>query len=50
MQYKIVDHTVPHVIALEIIWNNEDQAIFAGIISFYFGQRSFRSLWKNKNI
>lgn len=23
-----------------LIWNQEDQAIFAGIISFYFGQRA----------
>lgn len=24
------------------LWTDEDQAIFAGIISFYFGQRAFR--------
>ncbi len=25
-----------------LIWTEEDQAIFAGIISFYYGQRAFR--------
>jgi len=30
--------------ALFILWGQEDQAIFAGIISFYFGQRAFRKL------
>ena len=28
--------------AIDKLWNVEDQAIFAGIISFYFGQRAFR--------
>lgn len=27
---------------LPMLWNVEDQAIFAGIISFYFGQRALR--------
>ncbi len=27
--------------ALSLIWHEEDQTIFAGIISFYFGQRAF---------
>ena len=31
---------------LEVVWNPDDQAIFAGIISFYFGQRTFTKLWK----
>jgi hypothetical protein len=26
------------------LWSQEDQAIFAGIISFYFGQRAFRKM------
>lgn len=29
------------------LWTEEDQAIFAGIISFYFGQRSMLALRKN---
>jgi hypothetical protein len=27
-----------------LLWNEEDQAIFAGIISFYFGQRAMSKL------
>ncbi|NDF11898.1 MAG: hypothetical protein EB060_03660 [Proteobacteria bacterium] len=27
-----------------LVWNEDDQAIFAGIISFYFGQRAFFKL------
>lgn len=30
--------------ALPLIWYAEDQTIFAGIISFYFGQRAFVKL------
>ncbi len=33
---------------LNILWTVDDQAIFAGIISFYFGQRTFNKLWKIK--
>lgn len=29
-----------------LLWNEEDQAIFAGIISFYFGQRAFSKMRK----
>ena len=46
MQYSAIS-TSAHIIEhLEIIWNIDDQAIFAGIISFYFGQRTFRRFWK----
>lgn len=31
---------------LEMLWNLEDQAIFTSIISFYFGQRTFRKILK----
>ena len=31
---------------LSILWSLEDQAIFASILSFYFGQRTFRKLLK----
>ncbi|WP_206425231.1 hypothetical protein [Rickettsiales endosymbiont of Stachyamoeba lipophora] len=31
---------------IEILWNVEDQAIFTGIISFYFGQRAMSKLNK----
>ena len=33
---------------LQILWTLDDQAIFAGIISFYFGQRTFSKLWRQK--
>jgi hypothetical protein len=29
---------------LWVLWQAEDQAIFAGIISFYFGQRAMSKL------
>lgn len=31
-----------------LIWTQEDQAIFAGIISFYFGQRAMSKLRQGK--
>lgn len=34
--------------ALPLIWHVEDQAIFAGIISFYFGQRAMSKLRKGR--
>lgn len=33
---------------IEIIWNINDQAIFASIISFYYGHRTFRKYYKGK--
>lgn len=33
---------------LDILWDIDDQAIFAGIISFYFGQRGFRQHKRGK--
>lgn len=32
----------------DTIWSVDDQAIFASIISFYFGHRAFNKVWKNK--
>jgi len=34
----------PIVEAITLIWHEDDQAIFAGIISFYFGQRAFAKI------
>ncbi|MCP5369220.1 MAG: hypothetical protein H6909_00800 [Rickettsiaceae bacterium] len=46
LQYKALS-TSSHLIEyIDIIWSIDDQAIFAGIISFYYGQRTFRKLWK----
>ena len=45
-QYKAICMSDNVVEYLEVIWNIDDQAIFAGIISFYFGQRTFRKFWR----
>ena len=37
LQYKHLDY-------IGIVWSVDDQAIFASIISFYFGQRTFSKL------
>lgn len=47
IQYQAISasaHVIEHI---EIIWNVDDQAIFAGIISFYYGQQTFRKVWRN---
>jgi len=44
IQYKAIVSTAHVVEYVDIIWNVDDQAIFAGIISFYFGQRTFNKL------
>ena len=44
-QYILLGGTANGILIAELIWSQEDQAIFAGIISFYFGQRAFS---KNK--
>lgn len=48
MQYKAITTTSFLIEYIDIIWNIDDQAIFAGIISFYFGQRTFSKLLKYK--
>jgi len=48
LQYKAISTSAYLVEHLDIIWNVDDQAIFAGIISFYYGQRTFRKFWKHK--
>ncbi len=48
MQYSAISATSHVIEYIEIIWSVDDQAIFAGIISFYYGQRTFQKLWKNK--
>ncbi|MDP5083415.1 MAG: hypothetical protein NWP61_04150 [Rickettsiaceae bacterium] len=46
IQYQAISASAHVIEHLEIIWNIDDQAIFAGIISFYYGQRTFRQVWK----
>ena len=47
VQYRAItsSHSAPLVEYIDVIWNVDDQAIFAGIISFYFGQRTFSKAW-----
>ncbi|MCH2546536.1 MAG: hypothetical protein MK052_02845, partial [Alphaproteobacteria bacterium] len=40
MQFAMVDLADPLPWQIAALWSVEDQAIFAGIISFYFGQRA----------
>ena len=48
LQYNAISATAITIEYIEIIWNVDDQAIFAGIISFYFGQRTFSKLLKQR--
>lgn len=48
IQYQAISAAAPIIEYIDIIWNIDDQAIFAGIISFYYGQRTFQRVWKNK--
>ncbi|XVN43334.1 MAG: hypothetical protein RCG15_03420 [Candidatus Rickettsia vulgarisii] len=48
LQYKTIKNTTALIEYIDILWNIDDQAILAGIISFYFGQRMFNKLWKRK--
>lgn len=48
LQYAAISRTSHVIEYIEIIWSTDDQAIFTGIISFYYGQRTFQKLWKNK--
>ncbi len=49
VQYRAIDKLYILSEYLNILWSIDDQAIFAGIISFYFGQRTFNKLWKLKS-
>jgi Holin of 3TMs, for gene-transfer release len=42
MQFSMLDVANPLPWQLAALWNEEDQAIFAGIISFYFGSRAMK--------
>ena len=46
LQYQAISASAHIIEHLEIIWNIDDQTIFAGIISFYYGQRTFKQVWK----
>lgn len=48
VQYMAVTKSDNLLDYLNILWTLDDQAIFAGIISFYFGQRTFRRIWLDR--
>ncbi len=49
VQYaSIIEGGKPLPIYFDMLWTTDDQAIFAGIISFYFGQRTFGKIWRQK--
>lgn len=41
IQYHYITKTALFVQYIDVIWSIDDQAIFASIVSFYFGQRAF---------
>jgi len=41
-------NAVPFVVIHDTLWTDDDAAIFAGIISFYFGQRAMKKLGASK--
>lgn len=44
LQYKLIASSMNMTDIVTILWNGDDQAIFAGIISFYFGQRAITKM------
>lgn len=46
LQFALIDASIPA--SVHILWQEEDQAIFAGIISFYYGQRAMGKLRAGK--
>jgi hypothetical protein len=44
LQFSIIGDNAPMVVYIETLWTIDDQAIFAGIISFYYGQRALAKL------
>ena len=48
MQFAMVDMANPLPWHMDVLWSVEDQAIFAGIISFYFGQRAMAKVRSGK--
>jgi len=46
LQYASISASAHLIEYLDVLWTIDDQAIFASVISFYFGQRTFNKLWK----
>ncbi len=47
-QYRAITSSMLAIEYIDILWSVDDQAIFAGIISFYFGQRTFNKLSRGR--
>lgn len=48
MAYYAVSDNVPFVLVYETLWSEEDSAIFAAIITFYFGNRTLQKIRRNE--
>lgn len=48
LQFKFLSMQQNLVEMVELLWTIDDQAIFAGIISFYFGQRALNKRMRRK--
>ena len=48
LQFKMLSMAHDHMDIINTLWSVDDQAIFAGIISFYFGQRAMRKRYNIK--
>lgn len=46
IQFKAINTSSLFIEYIDVIWSIDDQAIFASIISFYFGQRTFSKFSK----
>jgi hypothetical protein len=49
VQYQYIISSENIMEYIQTIWTTDDQTIFAGIVSFYFGQRAFTKMRKSKN-
>jgi hypothetical protein len=47
LQYCMIGEHAPLIVYVETLWTENDQAIFAGIISFYYGHRAIYKLRKS---
>lgn len=48
MQFSMINLTNPLPWHFDMIWGVQDQAIFAGIIAFYYGQRAMQKIRQGK--
>lgn len=46
VQFGVLHDGMPAFQVISIIWTEEDQGIFAGIIAFYFGNRTFGKVFR----